>query len=591
VLVKGLGSIRLVTASLVTLLVGLALTAGFAAVVIGHLNLISVTFAVLFIGLSIDFAIHVCIPYRELLVLGRSKTEALRQTTGDVGGALAICALTTSIGFYAFVPTDYLGVAELGLIAGSGMLISLFSNLTLLPALLMLMPPPPVRRRLAAGPSRLSGFLALPVRHARRVFVGVALLALAAAPLVSRWSFDPNPLRVRDPSTESVQTYDDLLAEGKAFPWNLHVMTSDRASADALAERIGALDTVDHTLTLSDFVARDQEEKLALLSDTALLLGPALAPSARSAPPSVGEQIAAVTGLETALTTYDLRAVEPALASAEARLRAALAAFRAARLGADDVASALAELEESLLGSFDERLDLLRTALATEGFGLDDLPSELVDMVVAPDGRVRVEAFPREDLNDTAALERYVAEIRTVAPDAFGVSVVIVESAQVVVGALREALLVASILVVALLLSVWRSPLDAALVAVPLGLAALFTAAAAALVGVPLNFANVIVVPLLLGIGVDSGIHMVHRFRAGALPSGNLLRTPTARAVFYSALTTIASFGTLALSTHLGLASLGRLLTLGLALILVCNLVVLPAAVAFVQARKRPVRA
>jgi predicted exporter len=387
-----------------------------------------------------------------------------------------------------------------------------------------------------------------------------------------------------------VQTFDDLLAEGKAFPWNLHVMTADRASADALAERIGALDTVDYTLTLSDFVARDQEEKLALLSDTALLLGPALAASATRAPPSVGEQIAAVTGLEAALTTYDARAVQPELANAEARLRAALAAFGAARLASDDAASALAELEESLLGAFDERLRLLRTALATGGFGVGDLPSEFVDLVVAPDGRIRVEAFPREDLNDTAALERYVAEVRSVAPGAFGVSVVIVESAQVVIGALREALLVASVLIVALLLSVWRSPLDAALVAVPLGLAALFTAAAAALVGVPLNFANVIVVPLLLGMGVDSGIHMVHRFRAGALPSGNLLRTPTARAVFYSALTTIASFGTLALSTHLGLASLGRLLTLGLALILVCNLVVLPAAVAFVQARKRAVR-
>jgi predicted RND superfamily exporter protein len=105
--------------------------------------------------------------------------------------------------------------------------------------------------------------------------------------------------------------------------------------------------------------------------------------------------------------------------------------------------------------------------------------------------------------------------------------------------------------------------------------------------GIPFNFANIIIIPLLLGIGIVYSIHMVHRVRAGELPDGNLLHTGTARAVLLSALTTMASFGTLGFSSHLGLASLGQLLTLGIGLVLLCNLVVLPALVSVTNGIRR----
>ena len=110
-------------------------------------------------------------------------------------------------------------------------------------------------------------------------------------------------------------------------------------------------------------------------------------------------------------------------------------------------------------------------------------------------------------------------------------------------------------------------------------LAAILTVACSVALGISFNFANVIIIPLLLGVGIVYGIHMVHRVRGGALPDGNLLRTGTARAVLLSALTTMASFGTLGFSSHVGMASLGQLLILGIALVLLCNLVVLPALV------------
>jgi predicted RND superfamily exporter protein len=120
----------------------------------------------------------------------------------------------------------------------------------------------------------------------------------------------------------------------------------------------------------------------------------------------------------------------------------------------------------------------------------------------------------------------------------------------------------------------------------PLSLAAVATVAIAVLADIQFNFANVVVLPLLLGIGVDSGIHLVHRHRVAleegtaGVPERELLETSTAQAVFFSALTTMVSFGSLALSRHVGFASMGQLLLIGVVVMLVANLVVLPAILA-----------
>jgi predicted RND superfamily exporter protein len=210
---------------------------------------------------------------------------------------------------------------------------------------------------------------------------------------------------------------------------------------------------------------------------------------------------------------------------------------------------------------------------------MQSIPEQLKQRMTGKDGRARIEVFPTEDLNDQLALEAYVSAIQSVDPDAYGEGLLIVDSGRVVVGALQQALITAGVVIILILVIVWRNILDSALVVAPLILATILTVAGSVVLGIAFNFANVIIVPLLLGMGIDSGIHMVHRVRAGELPGGNLLRTGTARAVLLSALTTMASFGTLGFSSHLGIASLGQLLTLGIALVLLCNLVVLPALV------------
>jgi len=489
-----------------------------------------------------------------------------------------LCAATTAIGFYSFAPTDYTGVAELGIIAGTGMLISLVANLTLLPALLVWAAPaeggaPPTMR--PVGAARL---LDLPVRNARTVLLGTSSLVLLALGLARQTRFDPNPLHMRDPTTDSVQAFDELLADGDGSVWNMNVLTRSPSEADALARRLEGLPVVDHARTLHDLVPTDQDEKLEILSDLDFWLSPTLATPLRPRAHSVKEQKHALARLKRALETR-ARATDapPSIAHPAAQLAASLGALEDRWRQGGGAARDLALLERSLLGRLPGRLEILRTSIATGRVRASDLPPDLVDLMTARDGRARVEVFPAEDLDEQRALEAYVSGVRSQAPRAFGEALVILESGRTAVRSLKQALVTSAVLVVLLLVVLWRSFLDAALVAAPLGIAAVFMVAASVLLDMPFNFANVIVIPLLLGMGVDTGIHLVHRSRAALPPSGSLLRTSTARAVVLSALTTMASFGTLGFTTHRGLASLGRLLTLGLLLILLCNLLVLPA--------------
>jgi uncharacterized protein len=589
VLVAGLRSARLVLSILLTLTVGLAWTAGFAGLVIGRLNLISVSFTILFIGLSVDFGIHLGVAYREILAAGGSRRDSLVEAARGVGGSLAVCCATTAVAFYAFVPSDFRGVGELGLIAGTGMFVALFLNVTLLPALLALGPPPARPAPYPPLPRPVAPLVDLPVRHPRLVMACALGFGVASLFALPRVHFDLNPLRVRDPSAESVQTFDDLLEDGMAFPWNIDALTSSPEEAQHLAARLAELPEVDFTVTLGDFVPDHQEEKLATVEDLAFLLLPTLDNPRSARRPSVEAQRAALEDLEASLAELAASGAHPELQPVVGRLRAQTRALaeRLAGLSADDRRADLDALDRDLLGSLPRRLEVLRTSLQAGPLTPEGLPDQLRSRFVASDGTVRVEIFPSEDLNDNAALARYVRAVESVAPHAYGEGIVIYEIGRVVVRAFQEALLIAAVAIALLLLALWRNVRDALLVALPLAMAALFTAAGAVVLHVPFNFANVIVIPLLLGMGVDTGIHLVHRFRSFRSPGENLLHTSTARSVVLSALTTLGSFGTLGFSSHRGLASLGDLLTLGIALVLASNLLILPALATLLGGRER----
>ncbi|MCG8591030.1 MAG: MMPL family transporter [Proteobacteria bacterium] len=577
ILYRALRSLRIAAAAVVTLLVGLVQTAAFATAVVGHLNLISIAFAVLFIGLGVDFAIHLGMHYAERRRDGDEHEPALVGAVSDVGASLLLCAVTTAVGFLVFVPTDYLGVAELGLIAGMGMPIIFGLTLTFFPALLSTaLRPDGIDPNLPLTFRRHPG--AWVARHARTVLGAALGLGAGALLFAPDLRFDSNVVDMRNPETESVQAFNDLLAaRGVNSPWYVSVVAPSLEEADRLARRLETLPGVERTITLSSYVPGDQEEKREILADAAFLLDTGGGPGTPPWPgASVEEQLEALRALRDAarVAAYS----EGVLATSLSALGADLDRLLSRIEEGQEPEEALARLEETLLGGFPAQVTRLRRALEPDVVTRETLPPDLTRRMLSGSGAARIQVFPRERLDRGDALEAFVGEVRAVEPTATGMAVDIVEFGRTTADSLVQALVSAVVVITALLLLIWRRVFEAGLVLLPLMLAAALTGASMVALGLPFNFANVIVLPLLLGIGVDSGIHLVQRARDAAPSPNELLGDTTARAVFYSAITTVASFGSLAFSSHRGVASLGVLLVIGIAFTVLGNLIVLPAA-------------
>ena len=570
VLYVTLRSFVLLAISVTTLVVGLSGTAAFAAAAVGHLNLLSVAFAVLYIGLGVDFILHICLRLKEVRADGRPLDVAIVETMGGVGSSLVICAVTTAAGFYAFIPTPFSGVAELGLISGTGMFISLLVSVTLLPALLaQFLPDAGVEVARSWSGAR---FLNPVVQRPRTVVVLTLVTALGAAILLPRVSFDRNPVNLRDPNSESVLTLQELAADGEALPLHMVALAPNRTVASQWIATLEALSTVKNASSLEAMVPGDQQLKLLLLEDIELLMGPGFAEFERRAVDPAE--------FRRALEELDARLAENA-APTEAAGELARAVQRFLTVSSAQTADAqrqgLLALESGLLATLPRQLQRLTAGLRAGPFGREDLPEELTSRWVAADGTELIEIAPVEDISDNVAAEQFVETVRAVVGTATGLPVVFQEAGRTVVRAFQMAFAYALLMVSIILWVFLRRLAESLLVIVPVILAAGVTAASTVLLGWQFNFANIIALPLLLGVGVDSGIHMVHRMRTEPPADGRLLNTSTSRAVFASGLTTIASFGNLAFVSHLGMASMGQLLTLGMLVTLVATLVLLPA--------------
>jgi len=565
-LVLAVRSIRLLVPIIATLGLGLVITTGFAALAIGTLNLISMAFAVLFVGIAVDLAIQYCVSARALR-LTMALDAVIEGAAVMVGPPVLVSAMAAAAGFLAFAPTSFKGVAELGLIAGFGMFVALIATMTFLPAMLALCRPQAGRK-----PVGMAAGAWLEVRlaaHRPWVLGGFALLGLAGGVTAPRLAFDSDPLHTKDPTTEAMETLADLAASPLTNPYSIDIMMPSRAAADALVPKLEKLPLVAEVITLSSFVPTDQAKKLEAIADAAGLLNASLAPRAPAAP----------------VTPADLRLAAKAtlgqIEHASAKLKSddplrALGADLKALAAADD--ATLMAANAALTRFLPLQLARLRAGLAAGPVAAEAVPAEIARDWLLPDGRVRVQVTPLEGPRGEGArgqdgLHAFVAQVREVAPEAAGSAVQIVETAATIVGAFWQATIAAVLAIALLLAGVLRRMMDVLIVLLALGLSALLTVLGAVLLGMSLNFANIIALPLLQGVGVSFNIYFVMNWRAGQT---RFLGTPTARAILFSALTTATAFGSLALSRHPGTASMGALLLLSLGATMAVTLLFLP---------------
>jgi hypothetical protein len=552
-----LRSWKLIGAVTLNLMVGLALTAALGLAMVGAFNLISVYFAVLFVGIGVDFGIQYCVRYRDERHDNDNLVKAISSAGFHVGAPLTLAGLATAAGFLSFLPTEYKGVSELGLIAGFGMLIAFATSVTMLPALIYLFNP--------AGEPEPLGFAALaPVdsymaRHRIGIIAGVAIVVIAGLPLFHWLKFDFNPINLRDPHTEAVATYLELARDPAAEVNAIQALAPSLAEADSRAKKLEQVPEVSHVRTLSFFVPQQQDEKLPLIAKALTSLGPALNPTDVSPPATDAENIEALNEAAQRLneaTDDPHNSGQKTGVTAAKRLAAALTGLAKA-----DTVRRL-QAQEALITPLKIDLGGLRAALTAEKVALATLPPELTSEWMGEKGVARISIAPKDESGGNEALRAFARAVLKVEPDATEGPISILEAGDTIVGAFFEAGALALLSIAILLWLVLGKLSDMLLTLVPLLLAGVVTLELTVLIGLPLNFANIIALPLLLGVGVAFKIYYIMAWRQGQT---DLLQTSLTRAVIFSAATTATAFGSLWFSSHPGTSSMGKLLALSLA--------------------------
>jgi uncharacterized protein len=565
ILWMALHSAKIIFAVFVNLFIGLSITTAVGLLLVGSLNLLSIAFAVLFVGLGVDFGIQFSVRYRSERFKNDNLVEALVEGARRAAVPLSLAAMSVSAGFLCFIPTDYKGISELGEIAGAGMLIAFLSSITVLPALLKLINPP--------GESEPVGYAFLaPVDrfledHRYWVVGSTIAVALAGLPLLYFLHFDFNPMNLRNPKAESIATFLDLRKDPNTGANAIDVMTRSDEDARKIEEKLSKLPEVLRVQSLTSFVPEDQPAKLKLIGQGARVLGPALSPDSIDDPPTDQENVDSLKSSVNALRTNAGQDKGPG-AVASRRLADALEKLANSDEATRNKAQAI------FVDPLKVVLNQLKNFLQAQTVTLNNLPPDIVNSWKTKDGLMRVEALPKGDPNDNDNLRRFASAVLVAEPTAIGGPVSILKSGDTVVSAFIHAGIYALLVISIILWITLRRITDVLMTLIPLLVAGAVTMEICVLIKLPLNFANIVALPLLLGIGVAFKIYYIVAWRSGRT---NLLQSSLTRAIFFSALTTATAFGSLWLSSHPGTASMGKLLALSLVTTLAAVLLFQPA--------------
>jgi uncharacterized protein len=547
-----LRSWKIIAAVFFSLMVGLAATAALGIAMVGSFNLISIAFFVLFIGLGVDFGIQFSVRYRAERHEHADLREALRSTALKAGNPLALAAAATAVGFFAFLPTNYIGLAELGLIAGCGMLIAFLCSITLVPAMLALLNPP--GEAAAVGFRSLAPLDSFLQRHRIAVIAGTILVVLAGTPLLFHLPFDFNPVNLQSPNSPSVVTYRQLQRNPETSGNDAEILAPSIEQADLIAKRLAALPEVSRVLTLSNLIPDDQERKIAALKTASQNLGTALDPRRPRPAPSDQEVVASIQKAAT-----DLARVADKEKTDSAKAARHVSGLLTRLAGAD--AATRAKAEAAIVPPLIFDLAQLRNSLDPQTVTIKTLPAALVRDWVLPDGRARVEALPKGDSSDTNVLRSFATAVLGAEPSATGPAISYYESGRAVTTAFFEAGALALVAIAILLFIALRRVTDVLLTLIPLLLAGAVTLEICVLDHLPLNFANIVALPLLLGVGVAFKIYYIMAWRAGKT---GLLQSTLTRAVIFSAMTNAVAFGSMWASNYPGMSSMGKMMALAL---------------------------
>lgn len=569
-----------------TLVVGTAWAMGWMTLTVGYLNILSATFAMMLIGLG-DYGVLWVTRYDQERRRGSETYEAMRATAASVGPGILTAAITTSLAFFATMLADFQAVVELGWIAGCGVLLCALATFTFLPALMTVLD-----RRGALCPEESAPILCdirsyrawLPglSDRPRWVVAGGLLLTLGIGASAFWVRYDHNLLHLQARGLESVHWELKLIHHTAGASWHALSYTATPEEALALKERYKKLPVVSEVVEVASLVPPGQDEKLEQLRDIQRRLRnlPARGytiPHLPASPSALREELGRLTKiLDTAVTDgrssasvkkllRELRGSVVELESRTAQTPTALAGVR------------LRDFEQRLTGDLAEDLHKLRDVSTPRPLTVDDLPPELRERYIGKNGKWLLRIFARDCLWDYHPLRTFTAQIHTVDPEATGKPFSTLAGLRGMKHGFQWAGFYALGVIVVVLLLDFRDPRLVLLALAPLAMGVLLAVGVMALCRVPLNPANMIAFPLIVGVGVDNGVHVLHDFLSRRRGVPYRLNQTTGRGILVAALTTILGFGTLMISSHQGLIGLGLILTLGVGCCMLAALVFLPA--------------
>jgi len=566
VIIAGFGGVRHALMANGVLAIGMAWAFAWATASVGHLNILSVTFTVTMIGVGIDYGTYYVGRYLEQRRQGMDCEEALLETSGRVGPGILTGAITTAVAFFAAAMTSFAGVAELGMIAGGGIMLCCAAELLVLPAVLAIVDRSFLGRTIPQ-PVPVHAWLAPIFRHPRIVILGGVACTMAMTGGLHELRYDHNLLNMQPEGLESVEIEKKLLEECDQSVWYALSIADSREQLLERKAKLVALPGVERVDEIASLLPVDEELKRPLIER---IRGRLAALPER--PPEIPVDRLDALG-ETLAWAQTEASKRPGGLRTAWHLERARDSLR--RKGPEECYRAIAAFQQRAAGDLLSRLHALAGVADPEPPALADLPPSLVERFVGSSGRHLLKIYGRGDIWNFESLEKFVRDVRSVDPRATGNPVQAYEGSREMKRSYEQAGLYSLVVILAVLWLDFRSVKHALLAALPLALGMLQTFGLMGLVGIDLNAANLIGVPLILGIAVDYGVHIVHD--ALERPGPYRISASTANSVLVDALTTILGFGALMVASHRGLESLGRLLTLGVTTCTVTSLVFLPA--------------
>lgn len=574
--------------ALVALILGVGWTLGFTTLAVGHLNLLTVTFATMLVGLGVDCGIHFIYGYEEERARGLPPLPAMNACMAHAGVENLVGSFTTAIAFWAVCFTDFRGVAELGLIAGTGVLLCFFAMATVLPALIFLQErnmPEQKFKEPRPGWAWFMGYLeeSILVKPGWVIFLCAAFTvwALIQAPRVV---FDYNLLNLQSRSLQSVQTELKLLSadQGVLFAVSL---ADDLEQAEELTTRFSSLKTVAQVESVVPLVPKGYSEKAPLLQEVDQIMKGVPLPNLEDAANSGTRTglLKMADGFMLLETTF--REAYPRLIeSPNPEVRKNAKEFRILletlfstleKMGPGPISDGVTSFQTNLYGDLRSLLLFLKDQRVERPITLQDLPAPIRLRSLGKTGKILLRIYPKGNPWEREFLDRFVADLQRIDPSVIGSPIMIYYHTESLKRAFEVSGWYAFITICIILLIHFRNLPNAFLAVLPKVVGVIWMLGLMAYYNVNFNPANFMALPLILGIGLIFGVHVVHRLLEH--PQEGIFSHSTGPAVALSACTTIAGFGTLMLAKHQGIASLGFLMTVGVATNLVTSLVLLPA--------------